>query len=427
MSNSREELSTVLTDFGVRGTVLPPKEGPVVTLYEFEPAPGVKASRIINLTDDLARAMSAVSCRASVIPGRNVIGIELPNKKRKTVHLDDLFNSPEFLEGKEALPWALGVGIGGETLVVDIAKFPHLLMAGTTGSGKSVAMNTLIASLLKKLPPDECKFVMIDPKQLELAVYANIPHLLMPVVTDPEKAVEALQWTVSEMERRYAQMAQVGVRNISGFNKCSEERMPYLVVVIDEVADLMMVAGKEVERLVQRLAQMARAAGIHLIMATQRPSVDVITGTIKANFPTRISFSVASKFDSRTILGEQGAEQLLGMGDMLFMASGAKPKRAHGAFIDDSALAAFVGTLGAAKTEVSQKVETAPTAQAPSLYDHAKHIALVEGKASAGYLQRRLGVPYLEAFKLTEQLEAEGVVGPADVGGRREVLVPFYD
>ncbi|RQP04058.1 MAG: hypothetical protein D1H97_19970, partial [Paracoccus sp. BP8] len=357
---------------------------------------------------------------------RNVIGIELPNKKRKTVHLDDLFNSPEFLEGKEALPWALGVGIGGETLVVDIAKFPHLLMAGTTGSGKSVAMNTLIASLLKKLPPDECKFVMIDPKQLELAVYANIPHLLMPVVTDPEKAVEALQWTVSEMERRYAQMAQVGVRNISGFNKCSEERMPYLVVVIDEVADLMMVAGKEVERLVQRLAQMARAAGIHLIMATQRPSVDVITGTIKANFPTRISFSVTSKFDSRTILGEQGAEQLLGMGDMLFMASGARPKRAHGAFINDDALAAFVGTLGVIKHEAAQATAEAPQA-APSLYEQARHIALTEGKASAGYMQRRLSLPYLEALKLTEQLEAEGVVGPADVGGRREVLVPFYD
>lgn len=422
-----KQLITALENFGVKGKILRSSVGPVVTLYEFEPAPGIKASKVINLSDDLARVMSAVSCRSSVIPGRNVIGIELPNKKRDTVYLDKLFKSSEFLDGDEKLSWVLGSDIGGETVVVDIAKFPHLLMAGTTGSGKSVAMNTLIVSLLKKLTADQCKFVMIDPKQLELAVYANIPHLLMPVVTDPEKAVEALQWTVNEMEDRYKLMADAGVRNISGYNDDADKKLPYIVVVIDEVADLMMVAGKEVERTVQRLAQMARAAGIHVIMATQRPSVDVITGTIKANFPTRISFAVTSKYDSRTILGEQGAEQLLGMGDMLFMSGGRKVKRVHGAFISDDDLTSFVKEIEATgkPTFINEAVEqTVPDAE-PSLYDKAVRIVMVEGKATAAYVQRRLCICYDDANELVERMEKAGFVSPANVRGDREVLIPY--
>lgn len=427
-----KKLENVLESFRVQGNIIRVSTGPVVTLYEFEPALGIKSSKVIGLADDIARAMSAVSCRASVIPGSTTIGIELPNKERTTVVLDELFNTPLFKDGKEKLPWALGTDIGGETVIVDIAKFPHLLMAGTTGSGKSVAMNTLIVSLLKRMTPEECKFIMIDPKQLELAVYADIPHLLAPVVTDPEKAVSALQWAVDEMEDRYARMANAGVRNIAGFNESTDERMPYIVIVIDEVADLMMVAGKEVEKVVQRLAQMARAAGIHVIMATQRPSVDVITGTVKANFPTRISFAVTSKFDSRTILGEQGAEQLLGMGDMLFMRGGNKLRRVHGAFMADEEVATFVESIKALGKPTyadafTEEVEESSAAAMPDEYQQAVDIVLLENRATASYVQRRLGTTYQHAQSLCERMERAGVVGPADIGGRREILIPYKD
>lgn len=426
-----KKLEAVLESFRVQGSIVRVSTGPVVTLYEFEPAPGIKASKVFGLADDIARAMSAVSCRASVIPGNTTIGIELPNPERSIVYLDKLFKETTFKEGKERLPWALGADIGGETVIVDIAKFPHLLMAGTTGSGKSVAMNTLIVSILKRMTADECKFIMIDPKQLELAVYTDIPHLLAPVVTDPEKAVNALQWAVEEMEQRYRKMAEIGVRNISGFNEVSERRIPYIVIVIDEVADLMMVAGKEVEKVVQRLAQMARAAGIHVIMATQRPSVDVITGTIKANFPTRISFAVTSKFDSRVILGEQGAEQLLGMGDMLLMSGGGRIRRVHGAFMSDEDVAKFVESIKAqgkpkyADAFIEEVKEAAYKATLPDEYQRAVDVVLLEGKATTSYIQRRLGTTYLHAQNLCQRMEREGVVGPADIGGRRIVLIPF--
>lgn len=425
-------LETVLESFKVKGKVLKANEGPVITQYEYEPELGIKSSKVIGLADDIARAMSVVTCRASVIPGTNVIGIEVPNKKRAVVKLDTLFNTPLFKKGKEALPWALGVDIGGETVMVDIAKFPHLLMAGTTGSGKSVAMNTLIVSLLKRLSPDECKFIMIDPKQLELAVYADIPHLLAPVVTDPTEAVEALQWAVSEMEDRYQKMSEIGVRNIAGYNEDSDEKLPYIVVIIDEVADLMMVAGKEVEKAVARLAQMARAAGIHVVMATQRPSIDVITGTVKANFPTRISFQVVSKFDSRTILGIQGAEQLLGMGDMLFMRGGSKMRRIHGAFMSDDEVAGFVEKVKqTGKPEYApafvQEVADQPENREPDLYEQAVAVIMADQTGTASHIQRSLGISYLEAQKLMERAQADNFVGPSDLGGRRKVLIPFHD
>src|SRR5207248_2689818 len=359
-------LEAVLADFGVRGRISEVRPGPVVTLYEFEPAAGVKSSRVISLSDDIARSMSAVAARVAVIPGRNVIGIELPNLKRETVYLRELFSAPEYEKARAPLTLALGKTIGGEPVMADLAKMPHLLIAGTTGSGKSVALNTMILSLLYRMPPEHCRIIMIDPKMLELSVYEGIPHLLAPVVIDPKKAVVALKWAVREMESRYTKMAKIGVRGVEAFNervkRAAEkgeqlkrtvqtgfdretgrpvyedevlelEAMPFIVVVVDEMADLMMISGKEIEGAVQRLAQMARAAGIHLIAATQRPSVDVITGTIKANFPTRISFQVTSKIDSRTILGEQGAEQLLGQGDMLHMMAGGRIRRVHGPFV----------------------------------------------------------------------------------------------
>ena len=368
LKENAHRLSTVLEDFGVKGVMRDTRPGPVVTLYEFEPAPGIKSSRIINLADDIARSMSALSARVAVIPGRNALGIELPNQKRETVYLRDSLASRIYTNTRASLPLALGETIAGEPFVADLARMPHLLVAGTTGSGKSVGVNAMILSLMYHLPPEACRFIMIDPKMLELSVYDGAPHLLSPVVTDPKKAVTALKWVVREMEVRYQKMSKLGVRNITGYNArihdmlksgktpertvqtgydqetgqpifeteaLSLEPMPFIVVIIDEMADLMIVAGKDIEGAIQRLAQMARAAGIHLIMATQRPSVDVITGTIKANFPTRISFQVTSKIDSRTILGEQGAEQLLGQGDLLYMAGGGRIRRLHGPFVED--------------------------------------------------------------------------------------------
>lgn len=426
MKSKKQVIESVLADFKIKGKVLNVQTGPVVTLYEFQPAPGIKSSRVIGLADDIARVMSAVSCRVATVPGKDVIGIELPNKERSTVKFDDLIERPS---NGEKLPWALGVDIGGNPVMVDIAKFPHLLMAGTTGSGKSVAMNTLILSLLKKLSANECKFIMIDPKQLEMSVYADIPHLLSPIVTDSHKAVDALAWAVSEMEDRYRKMAGAGVRNIGGYNEQAADKLPYIVVVIDEVADLMMVAGQEVETYVQRLAQMARAAGIHVIMATQRPSVDVITGTIKANFPTRVSFAVTSKFDSRTILGEQGAEQLLGMGDMLYMSGGGRIQRVHGAFVPDAEIVKFTDELRASgKPEYASAFterEEAATPLSSDEYERAKAIVFLDGKATTAYLQRRLGTFYNRAAEYLERMEREGVVGPADANDNRKVLVPY--
>ena len=464
-------LETVLADFKVNGEIINVRPGPVVTLYELEPAAGVKSSRVIGLADDIARSMSAIACRVAVVPGRNAIGIELPNDDREFVLFNEMLSADGFHKGKN-LTLALGKDIGGEPQFADLAKMPHLLIAGTTGSGKSVGINTMILSLLYRLPPDECKLIMVDPKMLELSVYEGIPHLLAPVVTDPRKAVVALKWTVKEMEERYRNMSKMGVRNIHGFNeKVAEaeargepltrkehkgydpetgdpvyeeevlefERMPYIVVVIDEVADLMMVAGKEIEGMVQRLAQMARAAGIHLIMATQRPSVDVITGTIKANFPTRISFQVTSKIDSRTILGEQGAEQLLGQGDMLYMAGGGRITRVHGAFVSDDEVEKIVAHLKKqGKPSYVQEVTEGGdddsasqlgldiggnTSSGDAMFDQAVAIIARDRKASTSYIQRRLQIGYNRAASLMEQLEEEGIVGPANHAGKREILV----
>ncbi|TIV94309.1 MAG: DNA translocase FtsK, partial [Mesorhizobium sp.] len=445
-------LEGVLEDFGVKGEIIHVRPGPVVTLYELEPAPGIKSSRVIGLSDDIARSMSAIACRVAVVPGRNAIGIELPNAKRETVYLREIMASRDFETTKAKLALALGKTINGEAVIVDIAKMPHVLVAGTTGSGKSVAINTMILSLLYRLTPQECRLIMIDPKMLELSVYDGIPHLLTPVVTDPKKAVVALKWTVREMEDRYRKMSKVGVRNIDGFNarvqqaekkgeKISRtvqtgfdrqtgeaiyetedldlEPMPYIVVIIDEMADLMMVAGKDIEGAVQRLAQMARAAGIHVIMATQRPSVDVITGTIKANFPTRISFQVTSKIDSRTILGEQGAEQLLGMGDMLYMAGGGRIQRVHGPFVSDDEVERIVGHLKLQGVPeyldaITEDDEEDDEDGSPSKgsggggnfedsddpYDQAVAVVLRDGKASTSYIQRRLGIGYNRAASI---------------------------
>ena len=466
-------LENVLSDFNVRGEIINVRPGPVVTLYELEPAAGVKSSRVIGLADDIARSMSAVACRVAVVPGRNVIGIELPNQDREMVFLRELLGAGEYENSSGDLTLALGKGIGGEPVFADLARMPHLLIAGTTGSGKSVGINTMILSLLYRLAPDECKLILIDPKMLELSVYEGVPHLLAPVVTDPRKAVVALKWTVREMEERYRKMSKVGVRNIEGFNQrvaeaaengeilnrtvhtgydeesgepvyeteeLEYEEMPFIVVVIDEVADLMMVAGKDIEGMVQRLAQMARAAGIHMIMATQRPSVDVITGTIKANFPTRISFQVTSKIDSRTILGEQGAEQLLGQGDMLHMAGGGRLRRVHGAFVSDDEVEKIVkflkkqgapeyvqdvtemreddGGEGAGGFEVGGN-----TSSGDALYDRAVAIVLRDRKASTSYVQRRLQIGYNRAATLIERMEEEGVISPANHAGKREILV----
>ena len=473
-------LETTLEDFGIRGEIIHVRAGPVVTLYELEPAPGMKSSRVIGLADDIARSMSALSARVAVVPGRNAIGIELPNERRETVYFREMVESEEFADSKHKLAIALGKTIGGEPVVAELAKMPHLLVAGTTGSGKSVAINTMILSLLYRLTPEQCRLIMVDPKMLELSVYDGIPHLLTPVVTDPKKAVVALKWAVREMEDRYKKMSKLGVRNIDGFNarvtqaKAAGETimmqvttgfdrdtgkpttedhamdlttLPYIVIIVDEMADLMMVAGKDIEGAIQRLAQMARAAGIHLIMATQRPSVDVITGTIKANFPTRISFQVTSKIDSRTILGEQGAEQLLGQGDMLHMQGGGRIYRVHGPFVSDDEVEKVVAHL---KTQgqptyldsvtddvdaeageddedggdgaVFDKTAMGGGEDEGNLYEQAVKIVLRDKKSSVSYVQRRLQVGYNKAASLIERMEKEGVLGPANHTGKREII-----
>ncbi len=462
-------LEGVLAEFGVKGVIDQIRPGPVVTLYELVPAPGVKHGRVVALSDDIARSMSARACRISVVQGRNAIGIELPNVKRETVYLRDLLASGEFDKQGNLLPLALGETIGGEPYVADLARMPHLLIAGTTGSGKSVGVNAMILSILYRHSPADCRFIMIDPKMLELSVYDGIPHLMAPVVTDPKKAVVALKWTVREMEDRYRRMSKLGVRNVASYNeraraaqdkgehfertvqtgfddqgrpvyeseKIRPEPMPYLVVVMDEMADLMLVAGKDVEGAVQRLAQMARAAGIHLIMATQRPSVDVITGTIKANFPTRISFQVTSKIDSRTILGEQGGEQLLGQGDMLYMAGGGRITRLHGPFVTDQEVEAVCAHLRSqGSPDYLDAITDDPDGDGDGdggwgddgggsgddLYDRAVAVVTRDRKASTSYIQRRLQIGYNRAASLIERMEQEGVVSPANHAGKRDIL-----
>ncbi|OCX59842.1 cell division protein FtsK [Thioclava sp. SK-1] len=470
-------LENVLDDYGVKGEIVSVRPGPVVTMYELEPAPGLKASRVIGLADDIARSMSALSARVSTVPGRTVIGIELPNDHREKVVLREILSARDFGDSNMRLPLALGKDIGGDPIVANLAKMPHLLIAGTTGSGKSVAINTMILSLLYKLSPEECRMIMIDPKMLELSVYDGIPHLLSPVVTDPKKAVVALKWVVGEMEDRYRKMSKMGVRNIEGYNgrvketlakgemfkrtvqtgfdeetgepvfetdEFQPEPFPYIVVIVDEMADLMMVAGKEIEACIQRLAQMARASGIHLIMATQRPSVDVITGTIKANFPTRISFQVTSKIDSRTILGEQGAEQLLGMGDMLYMGTGSRLTRIHGPFVSDEEVEEIVnhlksfgppsymsGVVEGPEDEKASDIDAVlglntggNTGGEDALYDQAVAIVAKDRKCSTSYIQRKLGIGYNKAARLVEQMEAEHVVSSANHVGKREILIP---
>ncbi len=472
-----QSLESVLGDFGVRGQIINARPGPVVTLYELEPAPGTKSSRVIGLADDISRSMSARSARVAVVSGRNAIGIELPNEKREKVYFREMLQSDEYTETQAKLPLCLGKTIGGEPVVVDLARMPHLLIAGTTGSGKSVAINTMILSLLYRLTPDQCRLIMVDPKMLELSVYDGIPHLLTPVVTDPRKAVVALKWAVREMEERYKKMSKLGVRNIDGYNirvaeakakgetlsrtvhtgydkesgeaiyekeELELEPLPYIVVIVDEMADLMMVAGKDIEGAVQRLAQMARAAGIHVVLATQRPSVDVITGTIKANFPTRISFQVTSKIDSRTILGEMGAEQLLGQGDMLYMAGGGRISRVHGPFCSDDEVEKVVRHLKsqgapqyleavtAAEDEMELDDDGNPvfdatsmgaTGDATDLYQQAVQVVTRDKKASTSYIQRRLQIGYNRAASIMERMEQEGIVGQANHAGKREILV----
>ncbi|HAU78688.1 DNA translocase FtsK [Rhizobium pusense] len=474
-------LESVLEDFGIKGEIIDVRPGPVVTLYEFEPAPGVKSSRVIGLSDDIARSMSALSARVAVVPGRNVIGIELPNPVRETVYLRELIEAQDYAETRQKLALCLGKTIGGEPVIAELAKMPHLLVAGTTGSGKSVAINTMILSLLYRLKPEECRLIMVDPKMLELSVYDGIPHLLTPVVTDPKKAVMALKWAVREMEDRYRKMSRLGVRNIDGYNAraaaarakgetvfCNVQTgfdratgeavyeqeemdltaMPYIVVIVDEMADLMMVAGKEIEGAIQRLAQMARAAGIHLIMATQRPSVDVITGTIKANFPTRISFQVTSKIDSRTILGEQGAEHLLGQGDMLHMMGGGRIARVHGPFVSDEEVEKvvahlktqgrpeYLGTVTEDAEEAEEEAEEDTAVfdktsmgddDSDDLYEKAVKIVMRDKKCSTSYIQRRLSVGYNRAASLVERMEQEGIVGPANHVGKRAIIAGERD
>ncbi|MCM2475061.1 DNA translocase FtsK [Rhizobium sp. CG5] len=468
-------LESILEDFGVKGEIIDVRPGPVVTLYEFEPAPGVKSSRIINLSDDIARSMSALSARVAVVPGRNVIGIELPNAERETVYLRELIESGSYVGTDHRLPLCLGKTIGGEPVIADLARMPHLLVAGTTGSGKSVAINTMILSLIYHLRPEECRLIMVDPKMLELSVYDGIPHLLTPVVTDAKKAVLALKWAVREMEERYRKMSRLGVRNIDGFNaRVAQARaggetimlsvpsgfdratgeqtfedqaldltaLPFIVVIVDEMADLMMVAGKEIEGAIQRLAQMARAAGIHLIMATQRPSVDVITGTIKANFPTRISFQVTSKIDSRTILGEQGAEHLLGQGDMLHMVGGGRIARVHGPFVSDREVEnvvkhlktqgqpAYLGSVTEDDDEATAEEDTpvfddtamGGDSDGDELYERAIKIVQRDKKCSTSYIQRRLSIGYNRAASLVERMEKDGLVGAPNHVGKREIL-----
>jgi len=462
----------------VRGEIAKANPGPVVTLYELEPAPGIKSSRVIGLADDIARSMSAISARVAVVAGRNAIGIELPNAKREKVYLRELLTTKEGMESNAKLPLCLGKTIGGDPVIIDLARTPHMLIAGTTGSGKSVAINTMILSLVYRLRPDQCRLIMVDPKMLELSVYDGIPHLLTPVVTDPKKAVVALKWAVREMEQRYKSMSKLGVRNIDGYNarvaeakakgeeltrtvhtgfdketgraiyeeeKLELEPLPFIVIIVDEMADLMMVAGKDIEGAVQRLAQMARAAGLHVILATQRPSVDVITGTIKANFPTRISFQVTSKIDSRTILGEMGAEQLLGQGDMLYMAGGGRISRVHGPFVSDEEVEKIVRHL---KSQGQPEYLEAVTAEEETdedgnavfdgtsmganggegdLFSQAVAIVKRDRKASTSYIQRRLQIGYNRAATLMERMELEGIVGQANHAGKREILVAEED
>ncbi len=475
IQQTAQALESVLSDFGVRGQIINARPGPVVTLYELEPAPGIKSSRVIGLADDIARSMSALSARVAVVSGRNAIGIELPNDKREKVYFRELLDTDDYQGSQAKLALCLGKTIGGESVIVDLARMPHLLIAGTTGSGKSVAINTMILSLVYRLRPEQCRLIMVDPKMLELSVYDGIPHLLTPVVTDPRKAVVALKWAVREMEERYKKMSKLGVRNIDGYNarlaeakskgetlsrtvhtgydketgeaiyekeQLDLEPIPYIVVIVDEMADLMMVAGKDIEGAVQRLAQMARAAGIHVILATQRPSVDVITGTIKANFPTRISFQVTSKIDSRTILGEQGAEQLLGQGDMLYMAGGGRISRVHGPFVSDDEVEKVVRHLKsqgqpqyleavtAAEEETDEDgnpvfdaTSMGATGDATDLYQQAVQVVTRDKKASTSYIQRRLQIGYNRAASLMERMEQEGIVGQANHAGKREILI----
>lgn len=473
LEHNAELLEQVLADFGIKGEIVEVRPGPVVTLYELEPSAGTKTSRVISLADDIARSMSAISVRIAVVPGRSVIGIEMPNAKRETVFLRELLESSAFDNPKASLNMALGVDIGGEPVMADLARMPHLLVAGTTGSGKSVGVNTMILSLLYRMTPDQCKFIMIDPKMLELSVYDDIPHLLTPVVTDPGKAIMALKWAVQEMNERYRLMSNLGVRNISGYNtKLEESRkkgevltrrvqtgfdpetgkpifeeqpldmeaMPFLVIIVDEFADLMLQVGKEIDACIQSLAQKARAAGIHLIMATQRPSVDVMTGTIKANFPSRISFTVTTKIDSRTILESQGAEQLLGMGDMLFKPGGGQISRVHGPFASDEEVEEIVNHikrqgepayLDAVVEESNEPIEglVMPTGAvggnttgADALYDQAVQICIQDGKASTSHIQRRLSIGYNRAARIVDQMEAEGIVTAPDRVGRRKIM-----
>ena len=428
-----EFMEKILLDFGIDGKIKAINNGPVVSLYEFEPAPGVKVSKIINLSEDLARNTSSTSARVSVIPGKNTVGIEIPNETRESVSLREIISYEKFQKKDVKLPIALGKSISGMPIVGDLTSMPHLLIAGTTGSGKSVCINTIIVSLLYKLNPDLCKFILIDPKMLELSTYEGIPHLLTPVITDAKKATSALAWTVKEMNSRYKLMSKVGVRNIDGYNAKHKLKMPYIVVVVDEMSDLMLVAGKEIENYIQKLSQMARAAGIHIIMATQRPSVDVITGTIKANFPTRVSFQVSSKIDSRTILGEQGAEQLLGKGDMLFMSSANRIVRIHGPFVSENEIEKIVNSIRAQgepdymdeiTTHTSNETSSTPEGDGDEdeLYSQAVDIIKSEGKASTSFLQRKLQIGYNRAARIIDMMEEKGIVSKANHVGKREVL-----
>ena len=469
LKQKAEELLTVLNDFGVKGQIININQGPVVTQYEFEPAAGTKTSRVVGLSDDIARSLSALSTRIAVIPGKNVLGIELPNKQREFFCLKELIETPEYQDKSTLLPLVLGKDLAGKPLIADLATMPHLLVAGTTGSGKSVGINAMIVSLLYRYTPEECRFIMIDPKMLELSAYDGIPHLLTPVVTEPSKAVVALKWAVKEMENRYRMMSNIGVKNIAGYNAkileavkenrviersiqtgfdpetgkpiyktvmINMEKLPYIVVIVDEMADLMLVAGKDIEMLIQRLAQMARAAGIHIIMATQRPSVDVITGVIKANFPSRISFKVTSKIDSRTILGEQGSEQLLGMGDMLFMGNASKISRVHGPFVNEAEIekiTEYLKKTGAPEyisgvTEQPEEddgsIDIVDSTSDEVLYKKAVQIVRDERKSSISYIQRSLRIGYNKAANLVEKMEKEGIVSPPNHTGKREILLP---
>ena len=429
-------LENVLLDFSISGEIKRVSAGPVVTLYEFEPIAGIKTSKIINLSEDIARNTSSISTRVATVPGKSTIGIEIPNKVRENVALKEIISSKEFNNKDIKIPITLGKSISGFPIVGDLVSMPHLLIAGTTGSGKSVCINTLILSILYRHKPDDCKLIMIDPKMLELSIYQGIPHLLTPVITEPKKATTALKWVVKEMEKRYREMTEIGVRNISGFNDKapseSKKKMPYIVVIVDEMADLMMIAGKEIENYIQRLAQMARAAGIHIVMATQRPSVDVITGTIKANFPTRISFQVTSKIDSRTILGEQGAELLLGNGDMLFMSSASRIIRIHGPYVSEKEIervSTFLRLQGTptyieevTKIEEQENDEVVLNADGKDeLYSKAVEIIKTEGKASTSFLQRKLGIGYNRAARIIDQMEEEKIISPANHVGKREI------